>query len=155
MITANYEGLLFTSDWREPMVMGQENVNADIKVRCLAASDSYSSINHRELIVLDAHTNNKYKLNGWILDFINIPIHWHGTGNSTIKFIDPQGESVFLNLETINKEVTFRPSGADFAITVGYRVYETLIVMEEISKYSCKEVLLNYDKYNKALREFK
>lgn len=80
-------------------------------------------------------------MNRWILNSISIPLNWFGTGMTTVYFIDPKGTHCSLLLDSSYKDVTYRPRGTDFAITIGYRVYETLKLMEEISKYNGKDDL--------------
>lgn len=53
----DFEGLLYTSEWRESMAMCQECNNAELKIRCITDAPN-GSVDYKILIVLDNRTND-------------------------------------------------------------------------------------------------
>lgn len=157
-MTEEFEGYLYTSNWENPFSTGISVTANGLKILCLTTSTHNGNIS-KSLSIIDQKTGENFKLNNWTLVRINIYYNWYSNDGPCFYLKDQEGNEICIDIPCLyikdiegNKicidrtkrifpNVTSRPRNANFDLTVGFRVFETLKAMEIISQYSSIEEL--------------
>lgn len=140
MIKEDFEGMLYISKVNDPFNVSVNADSALYSVRCLTTS-TYNGNKTKELVIYNESESNKPQFNEWILDSVNLYYNWYDLVSSYFNVLSPDGKSVKLDLNEFVSDVMKRPVGANFCVTVGYRIKEVFEAMIRISTFKSSDEL--------------